>query len=139
MLPPTSNSRAQRRRAVLDLQRTMMAVDDAQRRKALDRVASDLGGQVDVSMTRFMTRDEVVELARHDNISIGSHTVTHPLLHTLSPRAQAAEASHSKATLEHLLSQPIEVGYYNFYPVVDAYHEGEAGEGEVVLALREKI
>jgi len=38
-----------------------------------------------------------------------------------------------------LLSKPVTVGYHNFYPMIDAYKEGEAGEAEVIIALREKL
>lgn len=44
----------------------------------------------------------------------------------------------TKAILD-FLSRPVEVGYYNFYPTIDAYRDGDSGGSEAVLALREKV
>ncbi len=42
-------------------------------------------------------------------------------------------------TVVDLISRPVTVGYHNFYPVIDAYREGDGGSPEVVIALRERV
>jgi hypothetical protein len=36
------------------------------------------------------------------------------------------------------ISRPVTVGYHNFFPVVDAYREGDSGTVELQIALKEK-
>jgi peptidoglycan/xylan/chitin deacetylase (PgdA/CDA1 family) len=59
------------------------------------------------STYRFLTPSEVPLLAEGNLIEIGSHTVTHPFLATLSVEAQHQEIEASKQKLEALISQPI--------------------------------
>ena len=57
---------------------------------------------------RAMTADEVVALSRHELIEIGSHTVSHASLSTLTREHQESELRRSKVALEALCNLPIE-------------------------------
>ena len=52
---------------------------------------------------RALTSDETVRLADDDRIDIGAHTVSHPVLATLSAEEQRWEIQESKVRLEALL------------------------------------
>ena len=56
---------------------------------------------------RALTQTELCELAAGALVTIGAHTVTHPLLATLSKTQQAVEIRQSKTYLEELLGQPV--------------------------------
>ena len=56
---------------------------------------------------RTLSLQAAVALGRGDLIEIGSHTVTHPLLSTLSSVLQQEEIQRSKARLEEIIGRPI--------------------------------
>lgn len=58
-----------------------------------------------------MTWDEARSLDP-DLITIGSHTVSHPILTTLPPQAQAAELTASRARLEEKLGREVDIFCY---------------------------
>jgi peptidoglycan/xylan/chitin deacetylase (PgdA/CDA1 family) len=64
-------------------------------------------GTADPPDSRALTQAELRELAAGELVTIGAHTVTHPLLATLSESEQAAEIRQSKTYLEDLLGQPV--------------------------------
>lgn len=64
------------------------------------------GGRSLLPPAPMMTLDRVAELERH-GMEIGSHTVTHAQLDTLSPKALAYELRASKAVLEDALGHPV--------------------------------
>jgi peptidoglycan/xylan/chitin deacetylase (PgdA/CDA1 family) len=67
-----------------------------------------------------LTWDEVRELSRH-GIKFGSHTVTHPLLRTLSPAAVNEEIAISKKTIENKLGLAVESFAYPYaFPQTDS-------------------
>jgi peptidoglycan/xylan/chitin deacetylase (PgdA/CDA1 family) len=55
------------------------------------------------SECRAMTRDEVRRLASDGLVTIGAHTVTHPVMPELTPAARDREISESKFTCEELV------------------------------------
>lgn len=56
---------------------------------------------------RALTRDEVRELADGGLVTVGAHTVTHPVLSTLDRAGQSAEISGSRAQLEAIVGAPV--------------------------------
>ena len=63
-------------------------------------------------VTRPLTAAELVRLASHELISIGSHTVSHPALDTLPPPCQRAEILGNRAFLEELTGRPVDTFAY---------------------------
>jgi peptidoglycan/xylan/chitin deacetylase (PgdA/CDA1 family) len=59
------------------------------------------------STHRILSANEVVQLADGGLIEIGSHTVTHPVLASLSPTAGGEEIRQSKVRLEEILAHPV--------------------------------
>src|SRR4029450_12621816 len=55
---------------------------------------------------RWMTRDELRLLAEADNVDIGAHTLTHPLLASLSAEEQRHEIAGSRTLLEEMVGGP---------------------------------
>jgi peptidoglycan/xylan/chitin deacetylase (PgdA/CDA1 family) len=62
---------------------------------------------------RSLRPEEIVALNASDLVTIGAHTVTHPLLAALPAATQRFEITESKRYLEALLGQPI---HYFSYP-----------------------
>jgi peptidoglycan/xylan/chitin deacetylase (PgdA/CDA1 family) len=56
---------------------------------------------------RTLTTDELTQLSSSPLISIGSHTVTHPVLARLTPSEQRSEIQGSKDFLEAIVGKPI--------------------------------
>jgi peptidoglycan/xylan/chitin deacetylase (PgdA/CDA1 family) len=54
-----------------------------------------------------MTREELRSLATGGLITIGAHTVTHPVLSALTPEAAAHEIRRSKLDLQEILGAPV--------------------------------
>lgn len=61
---------------------------------------------------RMMTRDEVATLARGGLISIGAHTVSHPVLSQLSIGEQEREIVESKRQLEDIIGRSVPLFAY---------------------------
>jgi peptidoglycan/xylan/chitin deacetylase (PgdA/CDA1 family) len=59
------------------------------------------------SGTRFMTTEEIVELAAHPLVEIGAHTNRHTNLGHASAQDAHREMASCKATLEDLLDRPV--------------------------------
>jgi peptidoglycan/xylan/chitin deacetylase (PgdA/CDA1 family) len=64
--------------------------------------------------TRPLNWGELTALMNTTKIEIGSHTVTHRLLHTLPPAEQEIEIDNSRQVLEELLGRPVRVFAYPF-------------------------
>jgi peptidoglycan/xylan/chitin deacetylase (PgdA/CDA1 family) len=59
-----------------------------------------------------MDRSQLEELARHPQVEIGAHTVSHGCLAGLAPPAQREEIGRSKADLEAIAGRPVRVFSY---------------------------
>lgn len=73
-----------------------------------------------ISETLAMTREELRALAEGGLITIGAHTVTHPVLSTLTPEAAAYEIRQSKQDLQQVLGSDVvsfayPYGYWGAY------------------------
>lgn len=63
---------------------------------------------------RVITPEQLRQLAASPSVEIGSHTVTHTRLSSLSPDAQLREISHSKQYLESVTAKPVRILSYPF-------------------------
>jgi len=60
----------------------------------------------DIGKKAYMNKKELIEIQDY-GIEIGSHTLTHPDLSTISPSSAKEEITASKTTLEKLLGEKI--------------------------------
>ncbi len=63
---------------------------------------------------RVVNSEQLRQLASSPSIEIGSHTVTHTRLSSLSPDAQLREIRHSKQYLESVIGKPVRMLSYPF-------------------------
>lgn len=81
---------------------------------------------------RTLTLDELRTMAAQPGISIGAHTMTHPVLSLLSPLAQRRELADSRTWLEDAIRAPVRSAAYPFGTRADVSKETEwaaAGAG----------
>jgi len=89
----------------------------------LDGLEGQLGIRtVDRDTHRWMTTDELRELAGIAGVDVGAHTLTHPILTAVSAREQWEEIDGSRQQLEHVLGKPIRLFSYP-YGGYDAFDE----------------
>lgn len=84
---------------------SMFALLEAQVRNVLTE--SEMDGRV-------VTLSELRRMANHPYCTVGSHTLTHPLLSTLDPSAQLEELSSARHCLEELIERPVTQFAYPF-------------------------
>ena len=82
-------------------------------------VTADLAAQAGVASSRLAAEhclgwDELQDLAREPDVTIGAHTLSHPVLAKLDATAAAREIAESKGLLEHRLGRPIRHFAYPF-------------------------
>jgi hypothetical protein len=63
---------------------------------------------------RSLTEREVAELAASRFVEVGAHTVSHPVLARLSPRAQLSEITESRDTVRELAGGPVDSFAYPY-------------------------
>jgi peptidoglycan/xylan/chitin deacetylase (PgdA/CDA1 family) len=91
----------------LELWRWFAELDPAQRANALGQLREATGLPDDPAGPRGLTAAEVAQLAEGGLVAVGAHTVTHPMLPTLSPERQREEIVQSKADAEALVGRPV--------------------------------
>jgi peptidoglycan/xylan/chitin deacetylase (PgdA/CDA1 family) len=62
----------------------------------------------------FMSWEDLREIARHPLVTVGAHTVSHPLLTVLSWREVLRELLHSKREIQSRLGRPVEAVAYPY-------------------------
>lgn len=87
--------------------------------RRLRAVLADLTAQAGIASTRIaadhcLSWDELRALARDPDVTIGAHTLSHPLLAQLDKTAAAREIAEGKAVLERRLGRPIRHLAYPF-------------------------
>lgn len=86
----------------------LRVLEPAERRAALDELAADLAVRRSPRPTSLPLSPEGLRaLVTGDLVAVGAHTVTHPVLASLSTRAQEQEIVGSKTELEQLLDRPV--------------------------------
>lgn len=99
----------------------------------LRTLTADLASQAGVSSNGLaaefcLSWDELQDLAREPDVTIGAHTLSHPMLATLETTAAEREIAESKALLERQLGRPVR---HFAYPYGD---RSSAGAREFRLA-----
>ena len=102
-------TRSQRLAAVADLDARLKRLGDHAKWTTLEELVWKLLGAAarDVSMPRLMlTWDELRRVMR-DGVTVGAHTVTHPILTRMSEQEAAREIVESRERLEEVLGIPV--------------------------------
>jgi len=103
---PTTTLRL-RQAALISIWETLQCLDDDERQSAMAKIRSVLTDNRNVDRSRAMTRSEVQTLVTDGLVTIGAHTVTHPLLPALGAEARQDEITRSKSDCESLLGTEI--------------------------------
>ena len=83
-------------------------LDPGTRRSALDELAASFPERRPPRPARVpLSPEELRKLAEGGLITVGAHTITHPVLESLPPSAQEHEIVGSKTELEELLGRPV--------------------------------
>lgn len=108
---------ASRVAAIDGLLNALKYLPQAVRQSKVDAIAHAVG--LPARSNLMMTRQEVREVRRY-GMSIGAHTVSHPILTTLGPEAARAEIAESRLDLEETLGERIKLfAYPNGKPIRD--------------------
>jgi peptidoglycan/xylan/chitin deacetylase (PgdA/CDA1 family) len=87
--------------------------------EGLRTVTTDLAAQAGIASKRLAAEhclgwDELRDLAGEPDVTIGAHTLSHPVLAKLDPTAAAREIAESKGLLERRLGRPVRHFAYPF-------------------------
>jgi peptidoglycan/xylan/chitin deacetylase (PgdA/CDA1 family) len=110
----TLATEAEAKEACTALQRLLFRLPAAERAAALDQLLAGGDPVTALDGARPMTGAELQLLASRPGVTIGGHTVSHPVLASLSPQEQAAEVTEGKRSLERLVGRPVEFFAYPF-------------------------
>ena len=106
-----NNSEANPRRLLLtSLYQRLLPLPSDERQKVMGNLrlwAGEKEAPNGNQACRVMTPAELIELNAAELVSIGAHTVTHPVLSKLPIMVQRSEIQQSKVYLEELLRQPV--------------------------------
>jgi peptidoglycan/xylan/chitin deacetylase (PgdA/CDA1 family) len=103
----------QRQQAYLGLKNLVRPLPVTQREELLDNIATWANvGKDGRPAYRPMASEELVTLASNELFDFGAHTVTHPLLSTLSNDEQFAEILGSRQQLEEIIGKPVRTFCY---------------------------
>jgi len=112
-----TDSTAARRRSIDQLILQLKHLPPIERERAADDIAETVG--VELPRDLMMTSGQVRELSRA-GMTIGGHTVSHPILSRVSDDQARREIAEGKARLEAMIGEPIELfAYPNGKPDVD--------------------
>lgn len=99
---------SKRQAALWTLRQDLRPLGDEERRLIMLRLRSILArDNYRTSLGRAMTSEEVRELVMDGLVTIGAHTVTHPVLAGLDPAACYREVSESKLACEELIGESV--------------------------------
>ncbi len=85
---------------------------DEKRRRAIERLVTDLNPRGPDRPKRFMLTWEEVDALRGLGFSVGAHTVTHPILSRVTPEQAREEIQGSKDTIERALGVTVRAFAY---------------------------
>ncbi|HEU4345175.1 MAG TPA: polysaccharide deacetylase family protein [Candidatus Binatia bacterium] len=106
------------------LVRLLRPLADSVRRNVLDQLLSWADADIEARSThRALHADELLCLVSGELIDVGAHTVTHPVLATLSEREQRIEIEESKRMLENMLGSQVSHFAYPFGSPADFTHK----------------
>ncbi len=112
----TSIDSIQRRRSeLMRISQALKPLAYEERESVMAELRSIFAGRdYRASLGRAMTREEVRELVTGGLVTIGAHTVTHPVLAGLEAAACHREISDSKSACEEIIGGPVESFAYPF-------------------------
>jgi peptidoglycan/xylan/chitin deacetylase (PgdA/CDA1 family) len=100
---------AERQLAFKEIHARLRPLSDAEREPVFSCLCEWSGRTLQVRpLYRPMTSDELKRLTHSGLIDLGAHTVTHPMLSTLSAAKQSAELKQSRAVLESIIGRPVD-------------------------------
>jgi peptidoglycan/xylan/chitin deacetylase (PgdA/CDA1 family) len=101
-------SHSMRRSLYTHLVHQLLLISEYERNRIIDALVSATGADTTrIGLRRSLSEEELTLLARDSLITIGAHTITHPLLSMLSVEEQRVEIKSSKAFLEGLLGRKV--------------------------------
>ena len=108
-------SLSMRRKALSSLRQALRLLDDEERRRIMVKLRSVFGKRDHrVNLGRAMTGAEVRALVTDGLVTIGAHTVTHPVLPALGAAACHREITESKIACETLIRAPVTAFAYPY-------------------------
>lgn len=111
------------KQAVFDaLYRQLRAGPLEQLRTVMTDLSSQAGAVSSLAAELCLSWDELQDLAREPDVTIGAHTLSHPVLAKLHTTAASREIAESKALLERRLGRPVR---HFAYPFGDRASAGE--------------
>lgn len=106
---------SQREGLYRDLLQELKPAPPAGRREFIDSFLDANGLQLPTSTSdRFLSWEELRELARHPLVAIGAHTVSHPLLTAVPWRQAFEELRHSRLEIESRLGVSVQAVAYPY-------------------------
>jgi peptidoglycan/xylan/chitin deacetylase (PgdA/CDA1 family) len=105
---------SERIRTCVDIQRLLCRLPLAERRRALDRLAEQRAAEARDVAGRPLTPEELRQLARLPGVTIGAHTMNHPVLSALTASEQQTEIGDCRRSLEELLDRTVDLFSYPF-------------------------
>jgi peptidoglycan/xylan/chitin deacetylase (PgdA/CDA1 family) len=97
-----------RQTALKTIWQVLRSIEDEEREPIMTELRSKFIGCNDqLNKGRAMTREEVRALVSDGLVTIGAHTVTHPVLSTLTADASRREITDSKRTCEAIIGAPV--------------------------------
>ncbi len=101
--------------ALRKIREVLRVLDDEKRRPVMAQLRSIFGGQGhSANVARAMTSQEVKTLVADGLVTIGAHTVTHPVLPKLAAATCHREISQSKIACESLIGAPVAAFAYPY-------------------------
>lgn len=100
------------RRQLLRTHRRLLRLPHEARRRLIEEILAAPRDGDPKPIVRVVTADELVELARDGFVSIGAHSLTHPLLSALRADEQSREIRQSKKQLQELLGRTVDTFAY---------------------------
>ena len=104
----------ERARACVDLHGALRTLDSAERTAVLGELAELRPDAPLDDSARPLDVEELRVLAARPDVTIGSHTLTHPALTALAPEVRERELAGSKCELERLAGHPVELVSYPY-------------------------
>jgi peptidoglycan/xylan/chitin deacetylase (PgdA/CDA1 family) len=105
--PTRAVSLARRQAALRPIWEAIRLLEDDERELIMAELRSNFVRGSHASQGRAMTRQEILALASDGLITIGAHTVTHPVLSKLETAACHREVTESKLACEALIGAPV--------------------------------
>lgn len=119
-----------RRATLWRISETLRVLEDEERAPIMAKLRSIFGNPIyHGSLPRAMTSEEVQTLVADGLVTIGAHTVTHPVLPKLEPAACRREIRQSKIASESLVGAPVAGFAYPYGDFNDQVREAVRDSG----------